>query len=71
VVWRTCWGKHCETGEHIGNLKGTYEHIGKLPPPQNIKGKKTRHPECMLLGLRVGCMKFLFPKDLVTIFGLG
>jgi hypothetical protein len=21
VVWKTCWGKHCEIGEHIGNLK--------------------------------------------------
>jgi hypothetical protein len=23
VVWRLCWGKDCEIGEPIGNLKGT------------------------------------------------
>jgi hypothetical protein len=44
----------------------------KFPPsPQkNIKGKKASQVSACL-GLPVGCMKFLFPKDLVTIFGLG
>jgi hypothetical protein len=45
----------------------------KLPPPaphtQNLKEKKSRHFECML-SLPIGCMKFLFPKLFVTIFGL-
>jgi hypothetical protein len=39
------------------------------PPPQNLKEKKSRHFECML-SLPIGCMKFLFPKLFVTIFGL-
>jgi hypothetical protein len=42
-----------------------------LPPTtQNLKEKKSRHFECML-SLPIGCMKFLFPKLFVTIFGLG
>jgi hypothetical protein len=44
------------------------------PPPPNpnpkLKGKKTRHFECML-SLPIGYMNFLFPKLFVTIFGLG
>jgi hypothetical protein len=39
-------------------------------PAQNLKEKKSSHFECML-SLPVGCMKFLFPKLFVTIFGLG
>jgi hypothetical protein len=39
-------------------------------PTQNLKEKKSRHFECML-SLPIGCMKFLFPKLFVTIFGLG
>ncbi len=59
--------------EPIGNLKGTYWEPKKkwtknLPPPlPNLKGKKASHLEC----LPIGCMKFFFPKELVTIFGLG
>jgi len=43
----------------------------KSPPssPQ-LKRKKNQGIECML-NLSVGCMKFLFPKLFVTIFGLG
>jgi hypothetical protein len=40
------------------------------PPTQNLKGEKSRHFECML-SLPIGCMKFLFPKLLVAIVGLG
>jgi hypothetical protein len=42
------------------------------PPsfPPNLKGKNARHVECML-GPSIGCMKFLFPKEFLTIFGLG
>jgi hypothetical protein len=59
------------------NIVQTHWEAGKYekkslppPPPSNIKGKKARHLSACL-GLPVGCMKFLFPKDLVTIFGLG
>jgi hypothetical protein len=74
-------------GKHIGNLMGTrWELKGNMlgtkekrknPPPtplaaptQNIKENNSRHFECML-SLPIGCMKFLFPKLFVTIFGLG
>jgi hypothetical protein len=63
-------------GEHIGNLMGTHWELernkGKMkknspshPPPP----KKSKHFECML-SLPIGCMKFLFPKLFITIFGL-
>jgi hypothetical protein len=41
-------------------------------PPQkkNLKEKKSRHFECML-SLPIDCMKFLFPKLFITIFGQG
>jgi hypothetical protein len=39
-----------------------------LPHP-NLKGKKSTLSAC--LGLPIGCMKFLFPKEFITIFGLG
>jgi hypothetical protein len=64
VLWRTCWGTHWELGEDIGSLMGTHwEPEGNIikthwelgrnvknpsPLPQNLKGKKTRHLECML-----------------------
>jgi hypothetical protein len=41
-----------------------------LPPIQKLKGKKSRHFECML-SLPIGYMKFLFPKLFIAIFGLG
>jgi hypothetical protein len=41
-----------------------------FPLNQTLKGKKARHIECML-GLPIGCMKFLFPEEFVTIFGVG
>jgi len=45
--------------EPDGNLKGTKEN-----------GKKSRYFECML-SLPIDCMKFLFSKLFITIFGLG
>jgi len=39
-------------------------------PPRPPKEKTRAHHDCML-SLPIGCMKFLFPKLLVTIFGLG
>jgi hypothetical protein len=46
------------------------EKIPPLPrtPTQNLKEKKSRHFDCML-SLPIGCMKFLFPKLFLTIFG--
>jgi hypothetical protein len=46
----------------------TKKHLPPAPPPQ--KEKTRAHHECML-SLPIGCMKFLFPKLFVTIFGLG
>jgi hypothetical protein len=41
-------------------------------PPQNMKEKKRKQGTLSAcFGLPIGCMKFLFPKDFVTIFGLG
>jgi hypothetical protein len=43
-------------------------------PAKNLKGKKARRLECMLgpkIMLHIGCTKFLFPKEFITIFGLG
>jgi hypothetical protein len=62
----------------LGNILGTHWELegnkGKmkkfLPPTQNLKENKLRHFECML-SLPIGCMKFLFPKLFITIFGLG
>ncbi len=80
--WERLRGTTCEPGESQGNMRRTYwEHIGNkeekqkkknLPPPhpQREKKKNRAHHECML-SLPIGCMKFLFPKLLVTIFGLG
>jgi hypothetical protein len=55
-------------GEHVGN-KGKKKKKILPPPPKTQKKKKSRHFECTL-GLPIGCMKMLFPKLLVTIFGL-
>jgi hypothetical protein len=39
------------------------------PAPPNLKGKKQGNLTACL-GLPIGCMKLLFPKEFVTIFGL-
>jgi hypothetical protein len=59
--------------EHVGNMLGTQKketNYITLPPHPTPKGKNRAHNECML-SLPIGCMKFLFPKLFVTIFGLG
>jgi hypothetical protein len=73
--WEHPWGTHWEHREHDENPLGTCWELRKnekknSPPTQNLKGKKSRHFERML-SLPIGCMKFLFPKLFVTIFGLG
>jgi hypothetical protein len=57
-TWGTLW-------EHIGN-KEKNKKSRLLPPPK----KKLDTHECML-SLLIGHMKLLFPKLVVTIFGLG
>jgi hypothetical protein len=61
-------------GEPDGNLKGTCREQRKNeknhPPTQNLEVKNSRHSESML-SLPIGCMKFLFSKLFITIFGLG
>jgi len=54
---------------------GTHWEIGNLkknppvwrPPLKKLKRQKSK----ACLGLPIDCMKFLFPKELVTILGLG
>jgi hypothetical protein len=44
-----------------------------IPVPAPLKNKRERNwivHGCML-SLLIACMKFLFPKLLITIFGLG
>jgi hypothetical protein len=83
--WEHPWGTHWEPREtywepggnpletwkeHVGN-KGKMKKKPSFPPTQNLKEKiKSRHFECML-SLPIGCMKFLFSKLFLTIFGLG
>jgi hypothetical protein len=78
MIWklRNMVGTHWELK---GNTIGTHYEPRKNekksshpphPPPPNFKGKKSSHLDC-ILGLAIGCMKFLFPKEFITIFGLG
>jgi len=53
------------------NALRTGDNFLKTLPLPNLKGKKARHLECACLDLPIGCVKFLFPKEFVTIFGLG
>jgi hypothetical protein len=57
--------------EHDGNTLRTREENKKIPVPPLKKKKNWTVHECMLSLLPIGCMKFLFPKPFVTIFGLG
>jgi hypothetical protein len=73
-----CYWEHVENlrkvlgtrHEHVGNSMGTYWEQGKkIPPtptapsPKNPEGKN-KAP----LRILIVCIKFLFPKQLVTIF---
>jgi hypothetical protein len=62
---RTCWGTHWEPKKNEKKSSRPFR-----PSSQNLKGRKARHLECTL-GPSIGCMKFLFPTEFVTIFGLG
>jgi hypothetical protein len=39
--------------------------------PPRLNGKKKQAALSACLGLHIGCMKFLFQKEFVKIFGLG
>jgi hypothetical protein len=58
-----------ELGEPYGNTLGTRKKT-KNPPSYLPQRKKLDPHECML-SLLIGHMKLLFPKLVVTIFGLG
>jgi hypothetical protein len=62
-------GNTLRNEEHIGN-QGKMKRNPYQPPPKTYKEKK-QGTLSACLGLPIGCMKFLFPKELVTIFGLG
>jgi hypothetical protein len=67
--WEHPWGTHWELEGNKGKMKK--KKSSPCPTPKTFKNKtKSRYFECML-SLPIGCMKFLFPKLLVTIFGLG
>jgi hypothetical protein len=66
--------------EHSANTLGSWKKWKKnlFPPPPPAprptpkhKRKKRQGTLSACLGLPIGCMKFLFPKDFVTIFGMG
>jgi len=70
----THWLHVCLVSKTIGHhfwprlMAGAEIEQGISPAPS--QNEKTRaHHECML-SLPIGCMKFLFPKLFVTIFGL-
>jgi len=77
VLWRTYWGIYWEPDgnllqtqkEHGANTLGTRESWKQILPATKLKRKKSTFSAC--LGLLIGSMKFLFPKEFVTIFGLG
>jgi hypothetical protein len=54
--------------EHIGNLMGTHWEQTETNPKETKRKKKTKLP--WAFSFSFGCMKFLFPKELVTIFKL-
>jgi len=66
-IVRTWW-------ELKGNIVGTREFCNKSsskpPLPPLTKKEKMQGTLSACLGLHIGCMKFLFPKVFITIFGL-
>jgi hypothetical protein len=43
----------------------------KKNSPHPTPKKENQGPSWVMLGLPIGCMKFVFPKLFVTFFGLG
>jgi hypothetical protein len=72
-VWRTCWGTYWELERKVVK---THQEPGKneknpYSPLPKLKRKKKKGTLNACLGLPIGCMKFLFTKEFLTIFGLG
>jgi len=70
---QTIWDKtQVQLGTSWGMHLGTLWELITVPAPLKKKEEKRNWMvhECML-SLLIACMKFLFPKLLVTIFGLG
>jgi len=76
------WGTYWEPIEKFEcNLVGTHWEVGKkwktflapLPHPPHPKTLKEKKQGTLSAcsGLPIGCMKFLFPKEFVTVFSLG
>jgi hypothetical protein len=67
-IWLSILLERCLTIEHVGEPKKNEKNPPPPPSlsPQNLKGIKARHLECTL-GPSIRCMKFLFPKEFVTI----
>jgi hypothetical protein len=64
-------GTSCELGDHHENMIGTRKKTkNPFPTPPTLKEKNWTLHECMLSVL-IGCLKLLFPKLFVTLFGLG
>jgi hypothetical protein len=85
TCWGTHWelGEHIGDlmGTHWelkGNIVRTHWEPGKYekkkilhtPFPKKPLKQKKQGTLSACLGLPIGCMKFLFPKEFVTIFGL-
>ncbi len=65
-ILRTHWELNGNIHQEPRKIEKTILHTPKL------KRKKRKTPWWHALGLPIGCcIKFLFPKELVTIFGLG
>jgi hypothetical protein len=75
-----------DVGERIENMMGSYWELernivgNRENPPKksssqppaplpNLMGKEARHLDCRL-GLAIGSMKFLFPNEFITQFGV-
>jgi hypothetical protein len=52
------------------NAFGNQGKMKKYPPPPHPPSKKKKKQSTLgaCLGLPIGCMKFLFPKEFITIF---
>jgi hypothetical protein len=73
-----CYEEHA--GEHIknlGSILGSKEKwktfLAPLPHPPHPKTLKEKKQGTLSAysGLSIGCMKFFFPKEFVTVFSLG
>ncbi len=77
MLWRTCWGTHWELERNIVRTNwepGTNFLKSLKEKPWGgegffKKGKKGKKQGTLsvCLGLSIGCMKFLVPKEFITI----